>query len=126
MKVPRSQGFHDRAQSSRLIHFEPFIREELLCLVPVARGRIERLADGEEADRDDHGVDAVEKFGNAEGEARLPGLQVDADEAEGEPDEETGEAAGERVAEDGRDGGERQHHQREVFGRAEAAARPAP
>ena len=60
---------------------------------PVARGDVERLADREQADGDHHDVDAVEQLRDAEGEARLAGLQVDADQAEREADEQAGEAA---------------------------------
>ena len=58
--------------------------------------------------------------GTPKREARLPGLQVDADEAERQAEEQAGEAARERAAEHRGDGGEGQHHQGEVVGRAEA------
>ena len=43
--------------------------------------------------RPDGHLDAVEKVGNAEREPRLAGLQVDADEAEREPERQRGQAA---------------------------------
>ena len=92
---------------------------DLLLLVPVAGGGVERLADGEEADRHDDGVDAVEQLEDAEGEAGLAGLQVDADQAERQADEQAGEAARRGFAEHGGDGGEGQDHQREILGRPE-------
>ena len=92
---------------------------DLLLLEPVPRGGVERLADREQAHRHDDRVDAVEQLQHAHGEPGLPGLQVDADQAQRQPEEQAGEAAHQAVAEHGGDGGERQDHQREVFGRAE-------
>ena len=53
--------------------------ERLVDLVHL-RGEVERLADREEADGDRHHLDAVEQLRDAEGEARLAGLVVDADQ----------------------------------------------
>ena len=58
-----------------------------------ARGDVERLADREQADRERRHLDAVEQFGNAEGEPRLAGELVDADQPERQPDEQAGQAA---------------------------------
>ena len=92
---------------------------DLLLLELVPRGGVERLADREQAHRDDDRVDAVQQLQDAHGEARLAGLQVDADQTQRQADEQAGEAAHQAVAEHGRDRGQRQHHQREIFGRAE-------
>jgi hypothetical protein len=77
------------------------------------------LADGEESDGHDHDVDAVGEFEHAEGEALLPGELVQADQADGEADQEGGEAADAGAAEDRGDGDEGQHHDGEVVGGAD-------
>ena len=46
-----------------------------------ARGHVQRLADREQADGERRDLDAVEQLGHAEGQARLAGELVDADEA---------------------------------------------
>ena len=94
-------------------------RRDLLRLVAVAAGDVERLADREQADHDHDHVDAVQQLRDAEREARLAGLGVDADQAERQAEEQAREAARERAAEDRGDRGEGQHHQREVGGGAE-------
>jgi hypothetical protein len=43
---------------------------------------VQRLAHGEQADHEDHDVDAVEQLRNAEREARVARQRVDADETE--------------------------------------------
>ncbi len=92
MNAPLSHAFHDRPHSC-CGHVERTLERHDLVLAGVAaRGDVERFADGEEADRDDDDADAVEKFGEAEGEARLAGLDVDADHAEEEAQEEGAEA----------------------------------
>ena len=88
ISVPRSQGFQDRAQSARLIQTEPLHRLDLLVDASAASRDLERLADGEERHGERRHLDAVEQVGDAEGEPRLAGLQVDADEPEREPDGE--------------------------------------
>ena len=65
--VPRSHGFHDRAQSSPLIHTEPRSGMTVPVVAPCCRRLVERLADGEQADDDDDHVDAVEQLRDAEG-----------------------------------------------------------
>ena len=80
---------------------------------------IDDLADGEEAHGDDDDIDTVEKLRHAHGEARLPGLQIDADEPQCHAEEQTGEATHRRLAEYRGHRHERQHHQREIIGRAE-------
>ena len=90
------------------------------------RGDVERLADGEHGDGERRHLDAVEQVGHAEGEPRLPGQQVDADEPERQADEQRGEPAQRRIAEGGGDGDEGQHHQREILARPEGRARTSP
>src|SRR3546814_15824290 len=68
-------------------------RQDFLLLPPVAGGDEERLADCEEADGDDHHVDTAQKLWHAEREACLSGLQVDADEAERDAEEQAGQPA---------------------------------
>ena len=65
-----------------------FQRHDLVLAGIAARRDVERLADREQPDRHDDDVDAVEQFREAEGEARLPGLEVDADHAEEEAEEQ--------------------------------------
>ena len=90
---------------------------------------VQRLADREQPDRDHDDVDAVEQLGHAEREARLPGQQVDADEAEQQAEEQARRARAPPTARAPRTTvDEREHHQREVLGRPEpqrAARRPA-
>ena len=117
--VPRSQGFHERFQSDRLIQIEPFIVSSLSsCAIEIGRD-VQRFAHREQADGDDDDVDAVEQLGNAEREPRLARLAVEADEPDREADEEARQPAHGRRAEHGRHRGEGQHHDREVFGGAE-------
>jgi hypothetical protein len=85
----------------------------------VVRRHVERLADREQAHRQDHDVDAVEQLGHAERKARLAGLAVDADQAEEQANEQAGQPAHRRIAEHRRHGDESEHHQREVVRRAE-------
>ncbi len=119
MAVPRSQGFHDRAQSCAAHPDRAAHRLDPLLGACGERRDLQRLADREERDRERRHLDAVEQVGDAEGQPRLPGLQVDADEPERQPEEQRGQPAQRRVAEGGRDGDEGEHHQREVVGRPE-------
>ena len=68
--VPRSHGFHDRPQSSRSIHGLPTGMTSTGLRRRWAADP-QRLADGEEADRDDDDVDAVGELRDAEGEPLL-------------------------------------------------------
>ena len=97
----------------------PSDRNDLVGKEPFARHDEQRLAYGEQADREDHHLDPVEKLGHVHGEPRLTGLHIDADEADREPDEEARETSQERRAEDGSHGREGEDHEREVVGRAE-------
>ena len=81
---------------------------------------MERLADREQPDRERRHLDAVEKLRHPEGEARLSGQDVDADEAEDESEEQAGQAPERRVAEGRRDGHEGDAHQGEIILRPEA------
>ena len=119
MKVPRSQGFQERAQSCAAHPHRALDLVDLLGLVAVAGGDVERLADGEEAHRHHDGVDAVQELGDAQGEARLPGLQVDSDQTQRQAEEQAGKPARERSAQNRGHGGQRQDHEREILGRPE-------
>ena len=66
---------------------------DLLLLELVPGGRVESLADREQADGDDDSVDAVEQFHDPQGETRLAGLQIDADKPKRQTDEQAGQAA---------------------------------
>ena len=57
------------------------------------------FAVGEEPDRDGDHLDAVQELRHAEGEARLPGLVVDAHQADGEAERKAREPAQCRFAE---------------------------
>ena len=71
----------------------PLERDDFVAARIAARCDIERLAHREEANRDDDDVHAVEQLVEAEGEARLACLQVDADQAEIDAEEQASEAA---------------------------------
>ena len=79
--VPRSHGFQDRFQSCSA-HPRPADRDHLGGLAAQVRGDPQRLADGEDADRDHDHVDAVGELGDAEGEPLLSGHRVDPDQAD--------------------------------------------
>ena len=88
MRVPRSQGFHERAQSigghpERAAHRLDGVGRALAL-----RGDEQRFADGEHGDGERRHLDAVEQVRNAEAHAGLAGLQVDADDAKRQADEE--------------------------------------
>jgi hypothetical protein len=91
MAVPRSHGFHDRRQSSRVIQTEPLIGLDGRTAADAAGGDAERFTDGKQRHRKGGHLDTVEQVGDAEGEAGLAGLQVDADQAERQADEQRGE-----------------------------------
>ena len=81
--------------------------------------RPQRLADGEQADRDDDDVDAVGELGDAEGEPLLAGGLVDADQADGQAEAERGQPADPGAAQHRRDRDEGEQHDREEVGGAE-------
>ncbi|MNK30751.1 hypothetical protein D3C87_491710 [compost metagenome] len=83
------------------------------------RDNEQRFADGEHGDRKRRHFHTVEQVGNAEAHARLAGQLVDADDGERKADEQRGEAAQRRIPEGGGNGDEGEHHQREIFTRAE-------
>ena len=65
--VPRSHGFHERRASSRLNHAVPGdVRALVRRDVAEPRGHVQRLADGEQPDRDEHDVHAGEQLVDAE------------------------------------------------------------
>ena len=117
--VARSHAGHERLQSEADIKIEPRTFSIVSPEPALVGGDVERLADGEQPHREHDHVDAVEQLGHAEGEARLPGLAVDADQAEQQAEEEARQPAHRRAAEHRRDGDEREHHEREVLGRPE-------
>ena len=63
------------------------------------RGDPEGLAEGEDADRDDDDVEPVRQQRLVEAQPRLAGVEVQADQADGEAEEERDEAAQRRRAE---------------------------
>ena len=90
--APRSHGRHERDQSARDIQIDP--RSGIESVVDIdARRRVERLADGEQPDGDDDHVDAVEELREAEGEPRLAGQRIDADQPQREPEEQADQPA---------------------------------
>ena len=92
--VPRSHGFHERRQSSRLIPVKSCSGDDVRTPSrPCRHAWIQRLADGEEADDEDHHVDAVEQLRDAEREPRVAGELVDADQAERQPEEQAEQPA---------------------------------
>ena len=92
-----------------------------MLLVAAVPPRLEqRFADREEPDHEDHHVDAVEQLRDAEGESRVAGELVDANQTEREAEEQAQQSAEDRGAEQGRDGRERQDRQAEVLRRPEA------
>ena len=116
--VPRSHGFHERRG---VVAAEPRRAGDVRALVgrdvAEARRHVQRLADGEQADRDEHDVHAGEQLVDAEGQARLPRELVDADEADREPEGERQQPADERAPDQRGHRHEGQHHEREVLRR---------
>ena len=75
MSVPRIQAGKERRQSASVIHSEPRTGSTVSAARdPRCRRDVERLADGEERDRDRRHLDAVEESRNAEREPRLSAL----------------------------------------------------
>ena len=74
---------------------------------------------GEKGDGEGCHLHPVQKLRDAEGHAGLAGQSVDAHGGKAKADEERGQALQRRLAEGGGDGDEGQHHQGEVFARAE-------
>ena len=83
--VPRSQGFHERRQSSRPIHGRPTGMTS-----PALRRRCAAIQSASPtakiADRHHDDVDAVCELRHAEGEPLLAGHHVDADDADDQAD----------------------------------------
>ena len=77
------------------------------------------LGEAEDAERDRHEADAVGKLGDAEREALLARVDVGADQAEEQPDEDHRDGLHDAALRqhDRRD--QAKHHQREVFRRSE-------
>ncbi len=84
------------------------------------------LAEAEHAHGDDDEADAVGELRQAERVARDAGVDVGADQPEQEPDHDHGAGVQERAAGQHDRGDETEHHQREVFGRAELQRHIAP
>ena len=118
MKVPRSQAGHERRHSARVMCTRLIAFSEDLRAALVQRG-VERLADREQADRDQHHLQPVEELGHAAGVAHLAADLVQPDQPDREADDQRGDAAQRALAEHRGDGGEGQQHQHEVLGRAE-------
>ena len=113
--MPRSQGFHERAQS---LAVHPWVADgdHLDRLAAQVRRRPQRLAHGEQTDRDDDDVDAVGDLRNAEGEPLLAGGLVDADQADGQAEAERRQPADPGAAEHRRHRDEGEQHDREEVG----------
>ena len=120
MSVPRSHGFQDRRQSLAVIHSDPRDRNDLVAIRWLAGGRVEHLADREQADHDHDRIHSVEQIRNAKRESRVAGQAIDADEPEDEAEEEAGQPSHERAPQRRGDGGERHDRQREILGGSEA------
>ncbi len=82
-------------------------------------GGLERFPDRKQRDGKGGDLDTIEQIENAEGKPGLAGLQVYADQAQAEPDEQRRQPPQRAIAQSGRDGYERQDHQREIIGRPE-------
>src|SRR5262249_38864114 len=94
-------------------------RDDLVLAEAVARRDVERLPDREQTHRHHDDIDAVEQFRKTEGEARLAGLQVDADETQPDAEEQRRQSPHGRRAQHGRYRYEREHHEREIVGGSE-------
>ena len=80
---------------------------------------VQELGDAEHAERQRNDFDAVEQFGDAEGEARLAGLDVGADDAEQQAEHRHGDALERGALGERRSRDQAHQHQRAHFGRAE-------
>ena len=82
--VPRSQAGHERRHScARHVHLAHRVQRGLAAAL--VQRVVERLADREQADRDQHHLDAVEELGDAAGVAHLAGDLVEADQPDARP-----------------------------------------
>jgi hypothetical protein len=77
----------------------------------------------EDADRHRHEVQPVRIFADPEREARRAGVDIGADETQQQAERHHRERLDERAVRQRDRGDEADHHQREIFGRAELAAR---
>jgi len=98
ISVPRSHGFHERRHSSRFHAGASRERDGCRLVAAVLPRLVQRFADGEQADHEDHDVDAVEQLRNAEREARVARQRVDADQSQGQSQEQAEQAAHEARA----------------------------
>ena len=118
MSGPRSHGFQVRRRSARDSHGRPTgIGSPAVRRRCAATHRASPTANS--ADRDDDDVDAVGELQRAERQPLLAGHLVQADQADGQTDEQRREPADPGGAEHRGDRDERQHHDREVVGRAD-------
>ena len=92
MSGPRSHDFQVRRSSALPSQGRPTGIDSPTG-APQMGGDPQRLADGEEPDGDDHDVDAVGELQGAERQPLLAGHLVQADQADGEADQQRGEAA---------------------------------
>ena len=98
MAVPRSHGFHERRQSSRVIQLRP--RTGMICIWP-CRSRDATYSASPTANTPTatmHHVDAVAEQPQPEREALLPGQAVGADQPEQQPDAQRGQSARHRAS----------------------------
>ena len=119
--VPRSHGFHERRASSRLNQAVP---GDVRVLVGREVAEARRPCAGPRRRRTGRPPRArcptpAKQLVDAEGQARLAGELIDADEADGEPEGERREPADERAPDQRGHRHEGQHHEREVLRRLE-------
>ena len=123
--VPRRTGPMIRLKSA----FDSI--RPLTCLTMTRAGMLvlqvaQDLAEAEDAHAERHEVEAVGHLRHVEGEALGAGLDVGADQPEQQAQHDHGEGLEQRAAGQRHRGDQAQHHQREVFRRAELEAPPPP
>ena len=90
--MPRSHGFQERRHSSRGHEDRAADRNDLGSAHIGSRGHVERLAHREKPDRDHDDIDAAQQAQYVESEPRLAGQHIGANKANGEPEQEAGDA----------------------------------
>ncbi len=115
--VPRSTAGIDRLISSRVGHSDADLdgASSFHSSFEVDHD----LGDAEQAHGDGREVDAVAELGDVEGEALGAGVDVGADQAEQQAEEDHGDRLDHRAAGQHHGGDEAERHQRAIVGRAE-------
>jgi hypothetical protein len=93
MAVPRSQASTNAPSPARHPQRAAHRLDLSASAPPLCARHEQRLADGEQADGQRRHLDAVEQFRHAEGQPRLAGQLVDADQPERQADEQRGQPA---------------------------------